>query len=127
MEEIKDWLEAAIMRESTPSSLREGTLGDFLKSYGLSSSTYYYQIAKKENQEKILEICLNQAKKHAPDVLENLGQRAHKDNKAAELYIDYILKLASNLDIKSDGKPLPIMSLLNVPTNTSDNQDNEPK
>ncbi len=120
-EEVKDWITAAVEREATPKALRTDTVEDFTKKWGVPPSTYYYQVSKKENQERILEIALNSAKKHAPEVLENLGERAKKDNKAAELYLDYILKLAKNLDIKSDVKPIPI---LYVPKDNSNKQDN---
>lgn len=105
----KDWVQLAIERESTPRSLRIETREEFLKKYEIPSSTYYYEVNKKENQEKILEISLNLAKAHTPDVLENLAKRAENNTRDAELFLDYVLKLAKNLDIKSDGKPIPFL------------------
>lgn len=109
-EEIVNWIEEAIKREAIPKPLRQETVKAFAEKYGIDEKQYWYQMSKKENQEKVLEIALNEAKKEAPEVLVNLGQRAKKDNRAAELYLDYILKLAKNLDIKSDGKPIPLMN-----------------
>ena len=31
--------------------------------------------------------------------------------KAIDMYLNYVIKLAKNLDVKSDGKPLPILNL----------------
>lgn len=124
-EEIVNWVDEAIQREAIPKPLRTDTVKEFAAKFGIEEKQYWYQMSKKENQEKVLEIALNEAKKDAPEILVNLGDRAKKDNRAAELYLDYILKLAKNLDIKSDGKPLP---LLNYVRDYNGNQESpEPK
>lgn len=122
-EQPVDWITLAIEREATPKVLRVGTTEEFCDRHQLNSKKYYYQMSKKENQERIVEMSLNLAKKHTPEVLENLGTRAHEDNKAAELFLEYVLKLSKQLDIKSDGKPIPIISLPYVPANNSNQQD----
>lgn len=108
MEEVKKtWIDEAIEREATPKTLRENTVDEFVAKHGVSRQTYYYQMSQEENKKRVLEISLNKAKDEAPEVLDVLVQKAKTgDNKAMEMYLDYILKLAKNLDIKSDGKPL---------------------
>ena len=39
-------------------------------------SNYYYHSSKPEIKARIIEIALDNTKKHAPEVLENLGERA---------------------------------------------------
>lgn len=106
MEEQKSWLEEMIERQSIPETLRKETTKDFCEKFGINESTYYYQASKPENQKIILENSLNLAKKYTPDILENLAVRAKGDNKAAELFLEYVWKLSKQLDIKSDGKSI---------------------
>ena len=105
MEEI-NWIEEMIKREAVPLQLREGTVADFCKKYGIGDSTYYYQSSKPENQEKIVNSALNNAKKYAPEVLENLGERAKNNSKDAEMYLKFILQLADKTDITSKGESI---------------------
>uniref|UniRef100_A0A6H1ZQ53 Uncharacterized protein n=1 Tax=viral metagenome TaxID=1070528 RepID=A0A6H1ZQ53_9ZZZZ len=94
-----NWLDEMIERQALPEEVREGTTEDFCKKWSISESTYYYQASKEENQKKIVSLALRNAKKYAPDVLENLGVRA-KNNKAdAELYLKFILQLAEKTDL----------------------------
>lgn len=106
----KTWIDLMIEREATPKALRKETTVDFLKEHDVASSTYYRELSHKDNQEKILNICLSLAKRYTPEIMENLGERATKDNKAAELFMDYVLKLSKNLDIKTDGESLNLYS-----------------
>src|SRR3990167_10242297 len=86
-EDNENWIEEMIKREAVPLQLREGTVADFCKKYNIGDSTYYYQSSKAENQEKIVSSALNNAKKYAPEVLENLGERAKNNSKDAEMYL----------------------------------------
>lgn len=107
MEEKKDWLEEAIKREATPKTLRTETVEEFCTKYGIPVSNYYYHLSKSENKKRVIEITLNKAKESAPEILDVLVEMAKsKDIRAIDIYIDTILQLAKNLDIKSDGKPL---------------------
>ena len=106
MDELKDWTTEAIEREAIPKPLRQDSVREFCKSFGINEKQYWYQMSKKENQEKTLQLSLNLAKRETPEVLVNLAERAKKDNKAAELFLDYILELSKNLDIKTAGLPL---------------------
>lgn len=109
MEEVraKTWLEKMIEREALPKAARTETTIDFCKREGVESSTYYYALSKEENQKKILELSLNAAKNELPEVLDSLLKNAKcGKEKSIEMYLDYVIKLAKNLDIKSDGKPL---------------------
>lgn len=102
-----DWLDEAIAFEATPKRVRTKTLQLFLAEHSVPESTYYYHIRKPETQAKILELSLNVAKASAPDVLKKLVEKAEGgDIRAIDIYLDYILKLAKNLDLKSDGKPI---------------------
>lgn len=110
LEEVNDWISLAVAREAIPKPLRENTVEYFAAEHGISTETYYYQMRKEENKKRILEIALTLAKDEAPAILTVLTEKAkHGDVKSIEMYIDYILKLAKNLDIKSDGKPLPFL------------------
>lgn len=108
MEETKhtNWIDAMVERQALPEEARQGTNGDFCQEWSIAESTYYYQASKPENQDRIIQISLNNAKKFAPEVLENLGERAKKNSKDTEMYLKFILKLAEKTDITSDGKPI---------------------
>jgi len=124
----KTWLEEMIERESLPQTLRTETVESFCARAGISIGTYYYQASKKENQEKILELSLNIAKREVPEVLKVLLDNAKKGkDKSIEMYLDYVLKLAKNLDLKSDGKELPQPILYALFNNNSDKKDSESK
>lgn len=113
MEERIDWVHEMIERESTPEHLREETTRQFCEKRGIPESTYYYTRNKKENQEKIFEICLHLAKKYTPEIMENLGERAKGDNKAAEIFLEYVWKQKKRMDMTTNDKelPTPIMPL----------------
>ena len=101
-----NWLDAMIERQALPEEIREGTTEMFCKKWGISESTYYYQASKEENERKIINIALRNVKKHAPEVLENLGVRAKSNKGDAELYLKFVLQLAEKMDLTSDGKAL---------------------
>lgn len=123
----KNWIKEMIELEATPRAIRQEGIGDFCKRLGVNESTYKYQRSKKENQEQILEIVLNKAKSECPEVLSVLVDKAKSgDMKAMDIYIDSILKLAKNLDIKTDGKPIiqaanEILQKHGINPSTSDN------
>jgi alcohol dehydrogenase class IV len=104
--EEKTWIDEMIERQATPEPLREETTKEFCLKWNIPESNYYYHVAKKENQKKILELSLGLAKKYTADILENLGVRAKSDNKAAELFMDYVLQLSKNVDIKTNGESI---------------------
>ena len=97
-ENKSSWIDAMIEREATPPELRKEVNQKFCKKWEVPESTYYYHAAKPENQEKIIALALNYAKRHTSEILENLGVRAKSDNKAAELFIKFILQLAEKID-----------------------------
>ena len=102
-----DWVTEAIQLESTPKQLRKETTREFCQRHSIPESNYYYHIRKTENKKRILEIVLNEAKERAPDILKKLADKAEEgDMRAMDIYVDSILQLAKNLDIKSDGKPI---------------------
>lgn len=119
-----NWLDEALAREATPKALRQLTIEQFAEKWGITSSKYNYEMGKDENWKKVLEITLNLAKKSTPEVLERLKEKAESgDLKAIEMFLDYILKLAKNLDIKSDGKAIPIYAGLSISGYKSDPED----
>lgn len=123
-EETKtDWIEEMVIREATPKPLRTDTVEEFCKKYGIGDSTYYYQSSKKENQEKIIGIALQNTKKHAPEVLENLGERAKTNSKDTEMYLKFILQLAEKTDITTNGLAIQFASVFkdNATTPSSTN------
>lgn len=96
-----DWIEKMIEREATPKSLRTNTIEEFCKEYGVAISTYSWNAVKKENQKRILKVCLSLAKKGTPEVLEKLREKAEAgDMKAIDMFLNYVLELSKNLDIK---------------------------
>ena len=106
-EQIKTWIDEMIERESLPKVMRVDTIDQFCARFDITPQTYQYQRAKAYNQKQILELSLNSAKKEVPEVLNALIENAKNGKeKSIEIYLDYVLQLAKNLDIKSDGKPL---------------------
>jgi hypothetical protein len=124
-EENITWLDKAIEREALPKEAREENTEKFCKAEGIPKSTYYYTISKPDIKEKIINLALDNAKKYAPEVLDSLGRRGIKDNKAAELYLKFILRLSEKTDITSGDKPIAILNGLS--SNNSDKQDSNPK
>jgi hypothetical protein len=125
-----DWLEEAIKLEATPKTLRQETIRDFCARMSIPESNYYYHINKKENKAKVLEMVLNVAKTSAPDILKKLVERAEEgDMKAIDMYMDMILQLSKNLDVKTDGKPIfipsEIASKYGINTNNSTEADSK--
>lgn len=111
MNEKKDWIKEAIEREATPKPERTETVIAFSKRHGISSETYYYQMRKKENKAQVIEIWLNEALDGGNEVLQKLKQNALEGReKSIEMYLKFVLDLAENLDLKTDGKPLMVMS-----------------
>jgi hypothetical protein len=104
----EDWIEKAIEYESTPKSLRvPKEKGEFIKSLGVADRTYYYNIGKLENKKRIVKIWLNEALNDGNEILQKLAEKAKSgDMKAIELYMKFVLELAENLDIKTDGRPI---------------------
>ena len=120
----KTWVEEMIEREALPKTLRTETVEDFCARHGVSVSTYYYQSSKTENWKKVLEISLMSAKKEVPDVLKVLGEKAKSgDMKAIDLYLDYVVQLSKNIDIKSGGEALPVLVQFLNDKDTGNNSD----
>jgi len=119
----KNWIDAMIEREALPKPLREGTIEEFAEEWNISSETYFYQRRKKENKKRIVQIWLNQAMDDGNEVLKKLAEKAKAgDNKSMELYIKFVLELAENLDIKSDGKAIQQLAGFDyVKANKTDN------
>ncbi len=126
----KNWIDEMIEREALPRSAREETVEAFCKRHNISESTYYYQSSKTDNWKRVLEISLMSAKKEVPEVLKVLADKAKGgDAKFVDMYLNYVIQLAKNLDLKSDGKelPTPIFNLKDVQSNFSNNTNNEVK
>lgn len=102
-----NWIDEMIQREALPKSARQETVEDFCRKWGISETTYYNHSSREENQKKSLKIALMSVKKRAPEILEKLGDKAEAgDMKATDMYLNYVLELSKNLDMKSDGKAL---------------------
>lgn len=107
----KNWIQEMIEREATPKPTRTDTVEQFAERHGIDSSTYYYQARKKENKRQIINIWLNEAMDGGNEVLQKLREKARQgDNKSMELYLKFVLELAENLDIKTDGKALGVIA-----------------
>lgn len=111
-EKPKTWIDEMIERESIPKTLREETIDKFCERWGITPQTYQYQRAKEEHQKKILEISLNVAKREVPEILKVLIDNAKSGKeKSIEMYLDYVIKLAKNLDITTQGEKLASVDL----------------
>jgi hypothetical protein len=102
----EDWVEKAIEYEATPRSLRvPKTDREFYKQLGIKESTYYYTIAKKENQDRIIDLCFRQAKKRTPNILKKLGEKAEEGNDTSiAQFLEYILEIKKRIDITTGGE-----------------------
>jgi len=103
----KTWIEAMWEREATPKAAREETQEEFCNKWGIATSTYSYQRLRKENKKKVVEIWLNEALNGGNEVLSKLKENALEGKeKSIEMYLKFVLELAENLDIKTDGRPI---------------------
>lgn len=128
VEKEENWIDAMIEREALPKASRKETVEEFCSKWGVAESTYYYQSSKSDNWKKILEISLNSAKKECPEILKVLGDKAKSgDMKAVDMYLNYIVQLAKNLDIKTDGKEIKSITEINyiVPNGDKFEADNQ--
>lgn len=128
--EKKDWVEEAIKREATPKSLREPkTDQEFIKQYGVAESTFYYTLAKDENQRKIMDLCFKQAKKRLPEVLEKLGEKAERGNDTSiGQFMEYVAEVKKRIELSGD-KDNPIEHRIEeikyiIPNENSNNSTN---
>lgn len=106
VENVKtDWVEKAVEYEATPKSLREPQdkmtfIDDICK---VPRATYYYEINKKETQEKIIDLCFKQAKKRTPEVLEKLGKKAEEgDNVSIGQFLEFVLEKKKKMELSAD-------------------------
>lgn len=99
----KTWIDEMVEREAIPKVKRIESVPDFCAKHDITPQAYYYQKSKEENKKRILEISLNVAKDEAPEILEKLVGMCKDGNvKAMKIYVESILKLAKELDIKLD-------------------------
>lgn len=110
--EEKNWIDEMIQREAIPKPARKESTAEFCATWGVSEETYYYHKKKKENKKKIVEIWLSEAADDGNIVLQKLKEKAQAgDTKSIELYLKFILELADNLDIKTDGEKINSVDL----------------
>lgn len=121
-----NWVDAMIEREAIPLAARQETVAEFCAKWNIDESTYYRNSRKDENQKKSLKIALSLVKKKAPEILEKLAEKASAgDMKATDMFLNYVLELSKNLDLKSDGKEIKGITAINYITpNGTDNQTN---
>jgi hypothetical protein len=106
---MENWIEAMIEREAIPLAARQETVAEFCSKWDIDESTYYRNSRKDENQKKSLKIALSLVKKKAPEILEKLAEKASAgDMKATDMFLNYVLELSKNLDLKSGGQSLVI-------------------
>jgi len=113
-----DWIAKAIEYEATPRALRiPKKKGEFISSLKdiqgnpIPSSTYYYELSKKENSDKIIDISFRYAKRLTPEVLEKLGEKAVSGNDTSiAQFMEYVLEIKKRLDITTDGDKINPMS-----------------
>jgi len=121
----KNWIDEMIEREALPKAARLETVVAFCAKWGIAENTYYYQSSKTDNWKKVLEISLMSAKKEVPEVLKVLGDKAKAgDMKAVDMYLNYVVQLAKNIDVKSDGEKIAVTGF-NYISNDKDNTNNK--
>jgi alcohol dehydrogenase class IV len=49
----------------------------------------------------MVNLAIEKVKEHTAEIMDNLAERAKNDNKASELFLDYVLELSKNLDIRT--------------------------
>jgi len=119
-----NWVDEMIKRQMTPKPLRVGSVEKFCKEHNTNPSTYYYQLNRKENQKKIIKGCLMVAKEYTPEVLNKLAEKAKNgDMKAIDMFLNYVLELSTNLDLKSDGERIGIFDYATNKANRPNNRD----
>jgi len=100
----KDWIKEMIEREAVPKVMREETIKDFSARHNIDPSLYHYHRIKKDNQKKIVEMCLSYAKESLPEVLEKLGENAKAGKeKSIEMYLKFVTGLAETLNLNTEG------------------------
>lgn len=126
-EVVENWIDAMIEREAIPLAARQETVAEFCAKWNIDESTYYRNSRKDENQKKSLKIALSLVKKKAPEILEKLAEKASAgDMKATDMFLNYVLELSKNLDLKSDGKALPQPLLYGISNNISNTENSSP-
>lgn len=109
MSDKKDWIKEMIIREAIPKPARTETVEDFAKRYSISDRTYYNQARNKENQKKIVELCLLIAKGALPEILQKLSDNAREGKeKSIEIYLKHIAGFTEKLDINIEPLSLSV-------------------
>ncbi len=116
-----------IEREAIPAPARTETTRDFCIKWNVPESTYYFNASKKEYRDKIDDICFIQAKKHTPEVLENLGERAKTNARDAELFLEFISERKKRVDVTTGDKPFPLYNPDVISDNQSTEEDTQPQ
>lgn len=121
---MTNWIEEAIELEATPPAAREISVTDFAIKHGIDRSLYYWHMRKPENEKKVLDLSLSQAKKGTSTVLDKLRQKAEEgDMKAIEMYLKFVLALKERKDVTTDDKPLPLYDPHALSSNDSTEED----
>lgn len=102
----RKWIVAMIQREATPLKARTESLAAFCEKHNITEAVYYFYAKKPEYRKRMVRLIMETVKEHTGDIMNNLALRAKTDNKAAELFLDYVLELSKNFDFKTDGRPL---------------------
>ena len=100
-----------IEREAIPKLLRGETTTAFCDRHGISRTTYYNELQREENWQKVEELCFKQAKKHTATILDNLGHRAESDTKSAEIFLKFVLERTEKKDLKIGGELKAIVEI----------------
>lgn len=81
---------------------------ELYEKYGIPESTYYWTTSKREFKEKVVEICLTEAKTWVPELLEVLKEKAivDKSEKSIEMALKYVGEVADRFDHTSKGEKI---------------------
>jgi hypothetical protein len=104
--EEKSWLKDALEYLATPKDMRvPKKVVDFCEQKGIKRGDFYYECQKDDFQEKLLKKMILNIKDDAPEIFDKLAQNAKAGSeKAIELFLKYIMKIAEKFDLGTDDK-----------------------
>ena len=122
---VEVWKVLLVEREAIPKQQRAETTIQWCKDNSIPRSTYNWELAKPEIKKKITDIAVNNTKKHAPEILDNLGKRAKKNSRDTELYLRFILELQEKINLQVDSIS-DVIDSVTKETNSKQELENKP-
>lgn len=108
LEEMWDEIAAELAK---PKSIRKSNV-DIYSKYGIPEATFYWRTKKPNFTERVVEICLNEAKLWIPELVEALKEKAinDKSEKSIEMGLKYIADVKDRLDVTTKDKEITALT-----------------